>query len=106
MPKQFHHHSDRENILKISDTESIKLKFRCSKQSASPVSWFSQNQTESDQKHHSETRELSQRANENSARDACKDPKTRMTNSRLVLVLYLAGLESGVSPLNQSKIEV
>ena len=40
------------------------------------------------------------------ALDACKDPKTRMTNSPLVLVLHLIGLESGVSSLNQSKIEV
>ena len=41
MPTKFYHHSDRQNILKISDTESMKLTFRCSKQSASPVSWFS-----------------------------------------------------------------
>ena len=40
------------------------------------------------------------------ALDASKDPKTRMTNSPLVLVLHLIGLESGVSSLNQSKIEV
>lgn len=40
------------------------------------------------------------------ALDAGKDPKTRMTNSPLVLVLHLIGSESGVSSLNQSKIEV
>ena len=67
---------------------------------------MSQKQTESNQKDHLGTRELSQRANEKPARDACKDPKTRMTNLRLVLVLHLIGLESGVSSLNQSKIEV
>ena len=110
MPKKFHHHSDQENILKISDTESMKLTFRCSKQSASPVSWFSIECHKTKlkvirkiiQKHVNYHRELMRTR----ALDACKDPKTRMTNSPLVLVLHLIGLESGVSSLNQSKIEV
>lgn len=110
MPKKLHHHSDQENILKISDTESMKLTFRCSKQSASPVSWFSIECHKTKlkvirkiiQKHVNYHREPMRTR----ALDASKDPKTRMTNSPLVLVLHLIGLESGVSSLNHSKIEV